>query len=208
MPKRDKLLDQLKDEKDYGVFLMVQMDGVPETLQLVVATTHLDETTGGLRDRGQYVIRALGVQEHRAEVGLFGKLGFLDEHPLLDQYNTAPVGVFFKGQPDNVNELLLDIMQAQSSVYGFWRDFPRYMNIAQPLVDLLGSGGGMLGEMPQPLAERMAKVLDHHGLEHKLVMDETPDKDEHGRSQLRKLLLIDDSYVIALDFSVEELGKT
>ena len=207
MPKRDQLLSELSAENDVGVFLMVQMDGVPETLQLMIATTQLDEQVGGLRDRGQYVIRAVGVQEHRVAVGLFGSLQFLEAHPLLEQYNTAPVGVFFKGQPDDVNDLLLDIMQAYSSTFGLWRTFPQYMNIAQPLVDLLGSGGGFLGQMPKPLAERVAKALDHHSMEHKLVEEEAPGEDEHGRSQLYKLLVIDSSYVIALDFTVDELGK-
>lgn len=207
MPKRARLLDELKDEKDYGVFLIIQMDGVPETLQLVIATTRLDEKAGGLRDRSRYVIRALGVREHRVSVGLFGTLQFLDDHPLLHQYNTPPAAVFFRGKPDDRNELLMDIMQAHASTFGPWRQFPQHMNVEQPLLDLLGSGGGLLGEMPRPLAERMVKVLEHHGLEHKLVEGEDTGEDEHGRSRQHKLLLIDQSYLIALDFTVDELGK-
>jgi hypothetical protein len=39
------------------------------------------------------------------------------------------------------------------------------------------------------------------------MLGEAPlDADEHGRSQFRRALLIDDSYVVALDFSVETLG--
>jgi len=30
-----------------------------------------------------------------------------------------------------------------------------------PMVDLLNSGYGLLGTMPKPFAERIAKVLDH-----------------------------------------------
>lgn len=208
MPKREKMLAELKDEQDYGVLLMVQMDGVPETLQLVVGTTQYDADKGGLRDRGQYVVRALGVREHRVSVGLFGSLRIVDDHPLLYPHNTTPAALFFRGKPKDTNELLLDIMQAHSSVFGAWRQFPLYMNIAQPLTTLLASGGGLLGEMPKPLAERLVKVLAHHGLEHKLVEGEPVGADEHGRSRLQKALLIDDSYILALDFSVEELGKT
>ena len=128
-------------------------------------------------------------------------------HPLLYQYNATPTALFFRGKPENANELLLDIMQAHASTFGHWRHFPQYLNVGQPLTTLLNSGGGLLGEMPRPLAEKLVKVLEHHKLEHKLVEGEGLDKDEHGRSQLRKVLLMDDSYVVALDFAVDELGK-
>jgi len=207
MPKREKLLAELSADEDYGIFLAIQMDAVPETLQLIVATARYDAAAGGLRERGQYVIRALGVVEHQVSVGMFARLQFVDEHPLLYQYNTPTVAMFFRGQPDNVYELVLDLEQAHVSTFGLWRDLPEYLNLSKPLVTLLNSGGDLLGQMPKPLAERMAKVLEHHGLEVKLGEAEFEAADEHGRSQLRKALMIDDSYVMALDFSVEELGR-
>lgn len=208
MPKRDKLFSELGGEKDYGIFLMVQMGGVPNELQLVIQTAQYDDAAGGLRPRGQYIIRGLSVREHRVSVGIFGSLTLVDDHPMLYQYNTPPVALFFKGKPADVNELLLDIEQAYASTFAQWRRFPQYINIAQPLTTLLGSGGGLLGEMPKPLAERLAKVLAHHQLETKLVEGEAHETtDEHGRSRFYKALLIDESYMIALDFSVDELGK-
>ncbi|MBC8171046.1 MAG: hypothetical protein H7X77_05225 [Anaerolineae bacterium] len=78
----------------------------------------------------------------------------------------------------------------------------------KPLLSLLGSGGDLLGEMPQPLGERLIKVLEQHELEHKIVEGVSPQKlDEHNRSQMMKALIIDDSYIVALDFNVEVLGK-
>lgn len=200
MPKRDKLFSELQGEHDYGVLLMVQMDGVPDTVQFIIATTQYDEAAGGLRDRGQYVIRAIGVQEHSVSVGIFGGLRVLDDHPLLYQYNTAPVGLFFKGQPDSAPDLVLDIFQAYASTFGPWRQIPEYLNMAKPLVDLVQGGGDLLGEMPAPLAERLAKALAHHGLEHKLIEG----KREGPKYQI---MLLDESYVVALSFTVEELGK-
>lgn len=207
MPKREKLLNELKGEHDYGVLLMSQMDSVPETLQFVVATTQYDEQAEGLRDQSRYVIRAIGVREHRISLGLFRSLRFVDDHPLLYEYNTPPVGVFFKGQPDHPNELLLDIMQAHSSTFGVWRTFPQYLNIAQPLLDLLTSGGGLLGEMPKPLAERMNKVLTHHKLETKLMEASKIGMSEDSHSIRQSALLIDDSYMVATTFSVDALGR-
>ena len=114
----------------------------------------------------------------------------------------------FEGQPDDVNELVLDINQAYLSTFGPWRELAKDINRTQPLVDLLTSGSGVLGTMPKPGAERMTRVLAHHGM--KSTLDESrayEEQDEHGRSRNMRLLGIDDSYLIALDFSVDELGK-
>jgi hypothetical protein len=208
MPKRERLLQELTGDNAVGVLLMVQMDGVPETLQLVVVTMEYDETAGGLRDKGRYVIRALGVQEHRVSVGIFQTLRLMDEHPLLYQYNTTPTGVFYRGQTKDVNALLVDLLQAYATTFGPWRQIPDYLNTTQPLFNLLSSGGDLLGEMPAPLANQIVKVLDQHELEHKVIEGPSPEEsDEHGRSQLMKALIVDESFVVAMDFTVEELGK-
>lgn len=202
MPKRDQMLNEINAENGYGVFLMAQMDGVPDTLQFIIATTELDEAAGGLRDRSRYVVRAIGVREHRISVGMFGEAQLTDDHPLLYETNTTPVGVFFRGQAQNPGELTLDVFQAYASTFGPWRQIPEYLNTSQPLLDLLSSPGGLLGEMPQPLAERMEKVLIHHGLEAKLIAGERPKEQPE-----LKALLLDQSYTLAMDFTVEELGK-
>ena len=208
MPKRQQLLSELGAEKDYGIFLAIQVGGAPNELQLFIETAQYDEQAQGLRPRNQYLIRALGVHEHRVSVGVFARLAFLDDHPLLYHHNTPKVEVYFEGKPQDVNELVLDISQAHASTFGPLRHLVADINRGKPLVDLLNSGGGMLGEMPKPLAERMAKVLAHHNLKATLIEDEAfAAQDEHGRSRLSKLLAIDDSYVVALDFSVEQMGK-
>jgi len=208
MPKRQQLLSELQTDQDYGIFLAVQVGGVPNELQLFIETAQYDEQAQGLRPRNQYIIRALGVREHRVSVGVFARLAFLDDHPLLYHHNTPKVEVYFEGKSQDVNELVLDISQAHASTFGPLRHLAADINRGKPLVDLLRSGGGMLGEMPKPLAERMAKVLAHHNLKYTLIEDEAFEaEDEHGRSRLSRLLAIDDSYVVALDFSVEQMGK-
>lgn len=208
MSKREKLLQELQGEQSVGVLLMVQMDSVPETLQFVVATTLIDEDAGGLRDVGKYVVRAIGVKEHQVSVGLFQSLQIRDEHPLLHQYNTTPSAVFFRGKPTDPNRLFIDIMQAYASTFGPWRQIPQYLNQSKPLFNLLASDGDLLGEMPEPLADNIIKTLESHDIEYKRVVGEKIDPtDEHDRSRLRKVMLIDDSYIVALDFTVEELGR-
>ncbi len=206
--KRKALFSDLQGENHYGIFLAIQMGGVPQELQLIVQTAVFDDQVQGLRPQNQYVIRALGVVEHRISLGVFGNLFIADEHPVLLHYNAPRAVIQFEGQPDDVNELVLDINQAYLSTFGPWRELAKDINRTMPLVDLLLSGKGVLGTMPKPGAERMTRVLAHHGMQS--TLDESrlyDEKDEHGRSQNMRLLGIDDSYLIALDFSVDELGK-
>lgn len=212
MDARDLLLSELEGENDYGVLLVAQMGGVPNELQLIIETARYDASVQGLRPQHDYIIRVLGAREHRTTLGVFGKLVFVeDEHPLLYHHNTPKVAVYFDGRAANVNELVLDISQAYVSTFGPWRhlvDMAEDINRAMPMVDLLQSGYGLLGTMPKPLAERMEKILAHHGVGCTLSEDATfYTPDDQGRSRMAKLLLIDQSYFIALDFAVEQMGK-
>ncbi|MCU0476264.1 MAG: hypothetical protein MUC99_09170 [Anaerolineae bacterium] len=207
MPKRDQLLADLAPDNHYGVLVMAQLDAVPETVQLVIATTQEDPATGGLRDLNRYLVRVLGVVEQRTSLGLFATLQVVDEHPLTLRYNHPTVALFFRGTPDHPDSTAMDILQAYASTLQGWHHPPMYLNPEQPLVSLLQSGGGLLGEMPKPLADALEPVLQAHGLETKQFADEGVNQDEHGRSQKRKALLLDDSYLVALDLSVERLGR-
>lgn len=206
--RREKLLSELGGEQDYGIFLAAQMGGVPNELQLMIQTARYDSEKQGLRPRAQYVIRVLSVAEHRVSLGIFGHLRFTNDHPILLHHNEARAAVLFEGVPANVSELALDIHQAYVSTFGPWRELATDLNREKPLVDLLTSGSGVLGVMPGPAAERMVRVLKHHGLTARLENGEGIEpQDEHGRSRRYQLLAIDDSYFVALDFSVDELGK-
>lgn len=209
MPKRDQLFRELQGEKDYGIFLAAQMGGVPNELQLIVQTARYDDSAQGLREGSAYVIRVLGVREHRITLGIFGNMFVAtgEGHPILFHHNTPRVTVHFDGTARDINELVLDIHQAYVLTFGPWRELAGDINRSQPLVNLLASGRGTLGTFPKPAAERLAKVLRHHGL--RVTTDEEPfeTEDEHGRSRLMTLLGIGDSYFVTVDFSVEQMGK-
>lgn len=205
--KTQQLIGDLSGEQDYGILLAVQMGGVPNELQLIIQTAKFDEAAGGLRPQRQYVIRALGVREHRVTVGVFGRFFIAEEHPILFHHNLPRVEIHFDGKPKDINELVLDIHQAYVTTFGPWRELAADVNRSQPLVDLLSSGSGQLGSMPGPAAERMSKVLAHHGMNPRLSEKPHTAEDDHGRSTAAKLLGIDDSYFVALDFSVDEMGK-
>jgi hypothetical protein len=208
MPKRDQLLAELAADH-YGVLLLAQMGGVPNEIQLMIETAAYDASAEGLRPLHTYIIRALGVREQRLSLGLFASLRFVSDHPLLYHHNAPRTAVHFDGTAADLNALVLDLSQAYVSTFGPWRhlvEMETDFNRSRPLIDLLAGGFGLLGEMPAPLAERVAKVLAHHGVRASLSVDATfTPVDEHGRSRLAQALLIDQSYVIALDFSVEQM---
>ncbi len=209
MPQREQLFGELQDEKDVGVLLVVQLGGVPNELQLIVQTARMDEAAEGLRERNSYIIRVLGVREHRASVGVFGTLFIAENHPILFHHNEAMHEVTFSGKPADTNELVLDIQSAYGATFGPWRDLAEDLNREKPLFDLLSSGEGVLGRMPQPAAERVVRVLEHHKLtaSSKEIDAGRAGADEHGRERRLKLLGIDDSYFIAYDFSIETMAK-
>jgi len=208
MPKREQLLNQLSAAEDYGILLTAQIGGVPNELQLIVGTAKYDSEVEGLRPQNHYIIRALGVFEHQLHLGVFGTLAFTTEHPVLQHYNYPLVAVAFEGKPQNVYELILDITQTYSSIFATWRHLVDDINHAAPLTTLLESGKGVLGQFPKPAAERLAKVFAHHKIQTTLHEEENFEReDKHGRSKEVQLLAIDNAYIIALSFSVEEMGK-
>lgn len=211
MPHRTEFLQELAKETTYGVLLLAQMGGVPNEIQLMVETAEYDPAVEGLRPKQGYIIRALGVREQQVQLGIFSELAFVNEHPLLLHHNTARTAVHFVGKPTNVSELILDIFQVYVSAFQNWRNLtqmPDDLNVSMPLVDLLAQGYGLLGIMPKPFAERIGRVLEHHGVKATLSPEGNYEEmDDHGRSKAAQALIIDQGYVVALDFSVERVGK-
>lgn len=207
MPKRQQLFDELSRDDVYGVLVLAQLDAVPETLQLVIATTQEDPASGGLRDLNRYVVRVLGVTEHQLSLGLFNTIRLVENHPLTYRYNEPTVALFYRGEIQNPESATIDVLQAYAKTLGMWHHPPMYLNPSQPLVSLLASGGGLIGQMPKSLADALEAALQAHGVETKQFAEEGVDKDEHGRSQRRQAFLLDDSYCITFDISVEVMGR-
>jgi hypothetical protein len=210
MPMREQLLRELEGQNDVGVLLVSQMGGVPEEIQLVVQTAQFDEAAGGLRERTAYIIRSLGVKEHRVSLGVFGSLFFAVEHPVLHHHNEARYEIRFDGQPADANALVLDIQAAYSYVFGPWRNLGDDINREKPLFDLVQQGQGLLGTFPKTASERLVKVFKHHNMNatpSEVSPERDPNPNEHGQTQRLKMLGVDDSYLIAYSFSVEQMGK-
>lgn len=208
MPKRTQLLDDMNGDARQAALLMAQVGGMPSEIQVVIQVADYDEKAQGLRPLRAYIIRVNGAMEHRiVNLGMtVNEVEFVTDHPVLYQYVQEPVAVFFRGIPADTNAVILDIAQAHATTFRGWRQFPEYLNIEQPLETLFKSGGGLLGQMPRTLAENIARVLEQHGLEHKLIVGEAHAKPPLKNQQLTALL-VGESYFVSFMFSVDEMGK-
>jgi hypothetical protein len=87
------------------------------------------------------------------------------------------------------------------------------LNRSQPLYNLLESGSGLLGIMPQPFARKLGKLFERNGMtltlkDIPLEDEEEDDHDHDDRPEIRyELLVMDDSYFIAQMFSADPVGK-
>lgn len=199
----DKILETLAPDHNLGVLLAAQMGGTPQEVQLLLQTTELDEARGALKVTGQYIIRAIGVREHRLSLGLFNTIVHTENNPLLEPHNGKIIQVYFRGTPENVDGLMIELNQLYGQVYGRYdpmRRMAEEINHARPLETLLKGGQGMLGEMPQSFAEKTAKLLERHGLQTSFIESET-----HRPDFKHSLLVMDDSYFIAQMFSAEPI---
>lgn len=208
MPKREQLFNDMQGENRQAALLIAQVGGMPTELQLVLQTADYDASSGGLRPLRSYIIRVLGALEHRVvNLGTtVNELKLETNHPLLYEYIEKPAAVFFRGKPKDTHEIVLDIAQTHASTFLGWRHFPQYLNVEQPLATLFNSGGGLVGQMPSSLADRMVKVLEKHGLEHKVMYGEPHAKPPLPDQQLA-VLMIGESYFVSFAFSIEEMGK-
>jgi hypothetical protein len=208
MPKRQAFFNDLSASNRQAALLIAQVGAMPTEIQLVTQVAEYDEAVQGLRPVRTYIIRINGATEHRVmTLGMtVDDIRIETDHPLLYQYSSPPAAVFFRGQPRDVNALVLDLAQAHATTFQGWRPFPMYFNVEQPLATLLQSGGGLLGQMPQPLADRVTPILEHHGLEHKVMIGEPHAKPRFAGQPL-SVLLMGESYFISFMFSFDEMGK-
>jgi len=196
------ILDSLQPEDNLGVLLAAQMGGTPQEIQLIIQTTRLDEEKDALVATGQYIVRAINTIEHRITLGLFNNIAHSTSNPILYKHNEPLYEVFFRGKPENVDNLMLDIQQLYGQTYGIYRHMADELNRARPLASLLGEGYGYLGTMPAPFVERIKKLFNRYGMQ-----INTAEAESHRPDFQFELLVMDDSFIVAQLFSVDPMKQ-
>lgn len=208
-----KILQELEPENHLGIFMLAQMGGVPQEVQMIIQTAQFNEATKQLKPIGQYIIRAIGVGEQKLALGIFNAAVLSTDHPVLYHFNEKLVQVYFRGQPENVDVLMLELQQLYDQTYLQKRSMVDDINRSRPLGILLSSGHGMLGQMPLPFAEKVKTLLARYDLTCNFVDVEDEhhhDHGDHGHEHPAikyQLLAMDDSYIIAQLFSADPMGK-
>jgi hypothetical protein len=195
----EQLTREMQAEDAVGLLAAAQLGRSVNELSLVVQTTLFDRSIGGLRPQTQYVIQARGLAEHKLTLGLFNRIGFVADHPLLYHHNLPRVRVFVGSPNADPEPLIQAISDAHVQVYDGWRDLEMDLNKLAPLDRVLRAGYGLLGEMPQPFAKAVSAVLTQHGIQHTLMEDDAPPVP-------MKLLVLDESYLVGADFTAEVAG--
>lgn len=210
-----KIIEALQPEENLGVLIASQMGGTPREVQIIIQTTQYEAEKDALKATGQYIIRALGVVEHRLSLGLFNKLVLSNDNPLLYRHNSEQVQVYFRGTPENIDGFLIDLNQLYGQTYGVFDPNMRMadeLNRAMPLYNLLKTGQGLLATTPQPFAEKLQKLLTRHHMTCNFIEVEDEhhhedEEDHHHHDITYQLLVMDDSYFIAQLFSADPMGN-
>ncbi|MEL7433282.1 MAG: hypothetical protein AAFN11_04990 [Chloroflexota bacterium] len=210
MPHTDQFFEDMAGENRQAALLVAQVGAAPNELQLITQVAEYDESVDGLRPIRSYIIRVLGVLEHR--INNFGvtvnEVKLHQAHPLLLEYTEKPTAVFFRGTVANPDSIVMDIAQAHATTFFPYRHFPQYLNTDQSLSALFESGGGLLGQMPTSLANRVIKILEHHNLEYKTAEGDPYIKKHDNPALLQstvQVLTIGSSYFIGYGFSFQQM---
>jgi hypothetical protein len=196
-----EIVDILETDHKIGILLAAQMGATPQELQLIVQTAHYDNDAQTVTTEESFVIRCIGVQEHRVSLGMFNRLLVVEDHPLLWHHNSTYQEVYFRGQTDDVDGLMLELNQLYGQHYGIYRSLADDLNRRAPLGTILANGHGMLGEMPQPMAEKVKGLFERYGLSVSFLASQQHEPSPYDS----KLVVIDDSYFIAHMFSADRM---
>lgn len=199
------IVDLLEDDSKIGIMLAAQMGTTPQEVQLVMQVADYDEESFTVTSGDTYIVRCIGVQEHRLSLGMFNRMATSADHPLLWNHNYRYQQIYFRALHDNieVDDFMLELNQLYGQHYGNIRSLAMDINRMAPLGTILGRGNGLLGEMPKPMAEIVKDLMERYGYECTLV-----DAEEDEPPMAFKLLVMDDSYFIASLYSADKMSPS
>jgi hypothetical protein len=140
--------------------------------------------------------------EFRISDDIAQNIDVTSDHPLLWTVAADSVAAYFNGAPADSIAAVGALYEAHHGAAGNWIPFSRFFN-PLPLSKLLAAGNGKLAEGPAPLLEIYRGVLGTFGVDVQLKFPRRPSRwmgatwVEFGP---QKVLLMDESYVIATDF--------
>ncbi|MBL0388593.1 hypothetical protein JJB07_18470 [Tumebacillus sp. ITR2] len=124
-------------------------------------------------------------------------LNVYQDHVLLWKANQEQAQLFFKGTPQNTNELVGELYIKHQEVTQGWIPFGTFLN--GPLEWLIKGGDGLLASGPLPLLQVYQTVLNSFGISTSLL--------SKGKThQPYQVLVFATSYVVAKEFQFEMMA--
>ncbi|KAA6438856.1 hypothetical protein FEM33_15400 [Dyadobacter flavalbus] len=140
-------------------------------------------------------------QEFKLVKGKSGQLQYLDEHPLLMNYNEQSISMYINSKPENAAKLNSEIQLAVDELLKGWRNWDSYFldvhsrSSIETFKSNLLSGSGRIFEGPITIANRVIAVFEKHNVLTKSFPGLLKQKQY-------RLLLIENNYVIANAFEI------
>ena len=141
-------------------------------------------------------------KDHKLNVNYFEEFEVLDEHVLLWEYNSNSANLFFKGQCNEIIQVIGDLFLSHSNIVDGQIHLEKYLNINDNNVDLLGllkQGEGLFSKGPSNLIKVHEKILSAHGYRTSLIEFPTEENNKY------KIFIFGDSFVVAKDFQAFQI---
>jgi hypothetical protein len=152
----------------------------------------------------KWQVTCVGVKEYRLESYDFEEFEVLDDHYYLWDYNKNVTELFFKGEPQNIKEIIADLYLKHTQVTQGVVPFEKYINVYEngngDLLWLLKGKQGLFSEGPHELVKTYERILLDNGLETSSLPIQIKKCCEDCR-----VLLFGESFVVAKAFNANSI---
>ncbi|MEH7098471.1 hypothetical protein [Neobacillus vireti] len=183
-------------EGEFSSDVLLSLDGIQindDELILTIQATYEDDD----EKLQVWKVTCTDFRVHNLNVNYFEEFEVLDNHVFLWEYNNNLADLFFKGNCNDVNQVIGELYITHSNIVNDQLPLEKYININYHSTDLrhlLKQGEGLFSKGPVNLIKAYEKVLLGNGYKTSII--EFPTKE----STQYKIFIFGDSYVVAKDF--------
>lgn len=158
-----------------------------------------------------YKLSITGYEKSNIKSSRFSSIALSSTHALLWEYNDLQTSLYFNGMPDTPYKLFWELNKVHESVLGSYLPFNAYLNREFTGQNLLNAKYGLFASGPKKLLSLYAVCLEQEGVNYSMINENKPwlYSAKEGRFvrefQYPKVLFLDGSFIIAMNFDIEEI---
>ncbi len=144
-------------------------------------------------------------QEFKLKKGSSGTFQYLDQHPLLLNYNEGSMQTFINSKPDSIDLFLEEFKITIEQILGGWMTWTNYITdnhinfTVDNFINNVKNGTGQLSRAPNSINEKIIAVCKKHNV------DTISFGDELKRYSYNLITIGDNNFVIAKEFRFHAL---